>query len=149
VTVLPYSIQASAILFVGSPRPIDVNTSLDPFSLGYTGRWVDATGKTGATVPRDSQRTGCDACLPVTVNGVTTLVPASGWDRKIDLRFSKSVKLQHMQLQGMLDVFNAFNITNATGYGRNVFSKTYLQPSVSTNLFYQPRQIQFGFRVSY
>ena len=146
VTVLPYSIQASAILFVGSPRPIDVNTNLDPFGLGYTGRWLDATG---ATIPRDSERTGCDACLPVPVNGVTTLQATSGWDRKIDFRFAKSVRLQHVQLQGMVDVFNALNITNATGYTRNYFSRTYLQPSVSTNLFYQPRQIQFGFRVSY
>jgi len=46
-------------------------------------------------------------------------------------------------------VFNALNIKSATGYTLNYFSRTYLQPSSSTNLFYQPRQIQFGFRVSY
>jgi hypothetical protein len=131
---------------VGSPRPINVGTNLDPFGLGYTGRWLDATG---ATLPRDSQRTGCDACFPVTINGVTTLQSVSGWDRKVDLRFAKSVKVQHVTLQGMVDVFNALNINNATGYGLNYFSRTYLQPSISTNLFYQPRQIQFGFRVSY
>jgi aryl-alcohol dehydrogenase-like predicted oxidoreductase len=146
VTMLPYSVQASAILFVGSPRPINVASNLDPFGLGYTGRWLDATGR---TVPRDSERTGCDACFPVTINGVTTLESVSGWDRKLDLRFAKSVKVQHLTLQGMVDVFNALNINNATGYTANYFSRTYLQPSISTNLFYQPRQIQFGFRVSY
>jgi hypothetical protein len=36
-----------------------------------------------------------------------------------------------------------------TSYGTNVFSKTYLQPASSTNLFYQPRQVQLGFRISY
>jgi len=54
-----------------------------------------------------------------------------------------------MTLQGMVDIFDALNIRNATGYTTNYFSRTYLQPSTSTNLFYQPRQIQFGFRVSY
>jgi len=148
VGTLPYGVQASAVLFLGSERPIDVNTNLDPFGLGYTGRWLDATG---ATVPRYSQRTGCDDCLPITINGVTTRESFSGWDRKVDLRFTKSVKVRHATLQGMVDVFNALNIGNAiaSGYSRNRFATTYLQPSTSTNLFYQPRQIQFGFRVSY
>jgi hypothetical protein len=146
VTMLPYDVQASAIFFVGSPRPINVGSNLDPFGLGYTGRWLDATGN---TIPRDSERTGCSACFPVTINGVTTLEGVSGWDRKLDLRFAKSVRVQHVTLQGMMDVFNVLNIRNATGYTTNYFSRTYLQPSSSTNLFYQPRQIQFGFRVSY
>ena len=111
---------------------------------------ITADGSTpGTTLPRYSERTGCDACFPVTVNGVVTLESVSGWDRKLDLRFAKSVKVRHMTFQGMMDIFNALNIKNATGYTTNYFSRTYLQPSTSTNLFYQPRQIQFGFRVSY
>jgi len=73
----------------------------------------------------------------------------SGWDRKLDLRLAKSVRVRHLTVQGMVDVFNALNIQNATGYTTNFFSRSYLQPSSSTNLFYQPRQIQFGLRVSY
>ena len=45
VSTLPYGIQASAIYFVGSPRTINVGTNLDPFGLGYNGRWLDATGR--------------------------------------------------------------------------------------------------------
>jgi hypothetical protein len=149
VTELPYRIQASAILFLGSARPINIATNLDPFGLGYSNvRWLDATGR---TIPRDGEVTGCDACFPVTVNGVTTFESASAWDRKIDLRFAKSVKVRHYTLQAMVDVFNLTNIKNtrADSYTTNYFSRTYLQPSQSTNLFYQPRQIQFGFRVSY
>jgi len=146
VAMLPYDVQASAIVFVGSPRPIGVGTNLDPFGLGYTGRWLDATG---ATIPRDSERTGCDACFPVTINGVTTFESVSGWDRKIDFRLAKSVKARHATMQVMMDVFNVTNIKNATGYTTNYFSRTYLQPSSSTSLNYQPRQVQFGFRVSY
>ncbi|PYR28443.1 MAG: hypothetical protein DMF98_02860 [Acidobacteria bacterium] len=127
VSTLPYGIQASAIYFVGSPRTINVGTNLDPFGLGYQGRWLDATGK---TLPRDSERTATD--------------------KKIDIRVSKSVKVPgNVTLQGVLDVFNLFNTKNLTGYTTNYFSRTYLQPSSSTNLFYQPRQVQLGFRITY
>jgi hypothetical protein len=85
----------------------------------------------------------------VTRAGVTTLEPVSGWDRKIDVRVSKSQRVGRATLQGMLDVFNAFNTRNATGYGTNYFGRTYLQPSSATNLNYQPRQVQLGFRISY
>ena len=146
VMMLPYDVQASAIFFVGSPRPINVGSNLDPFGLGYNGRWLDATGK---TIPRNSERSGCAACFPVTINGVTAFESVSGWDRKIDFRFAKTVRARRMTMQVMADFFNVSNIKDATGYTTNVFSRTYLQPSVSTNLFYQPRQIQFGFRVSY
>src|SRR5262249_10573116 len=121
VASLPYSIQASAIYFLGSPRTIGVGTSLDPFNLGYSGRWLEAPSQcpcVGTTVPRNSQRT-------------------IGYDRKLDLRLSKSLKVQQRAtLQGVVDVFNVLNTRNLTGYGTNVFSKTYLQPSSSTNLFY-------------
>src|SRR5436853_6131483 len=56
VAMLPFDVQASAIVFVGSPRPIGVLTNLDPFALGYTGRWLYAPGR---TLPRNSERTGC------------------------------------------------------------------------------------------
>jgi hypothetical protein len=126
MTLLPYDVQFSAIYFAGSPRTINVVTNLDPFSLGYSGRWLDATG---ATLPRNSERTTSDY--------------------KLDLRLSKSVKLQRFSFQGVVDVFNVFNTHNLTGYVTNYFSRTYLQASTSTNLFYQPRQVQIGFRISY
>jgi hypothetical protein len=134
VATLPYDIQVSAIYFVGSPRVIDVGTNLDPFGLGYTGRWLESPSDcpcVGTTVPRNSERT-------------------RGYDKKLDLRLSKSIKVPgHVTLQGVLDAFNVLNTHNLTSYGTNVFSRTYLQPANSTNLFYQPRQIQLGFRITY
>jgi hypothetical protein len=134
VASLPFDIQAAAIYFVGSPRVLNVSTSLDPFGLGYTGRWLESPAQcpcTGATVPRNSQR-------------------SVGNDKKLDLRVSKSIKVQgRVALQGVLDAFNVLNARNVTNYVTNVFSKTYLQPASSTNLFYQPRQVQLGFRISY
>ena len=95
------------------------------------GSSVDACPCTGATIARDSQRT-------------------VGYDKKLDIRLSKSVKVPgHVTVQGVLDVFNLLDTRNLTGYGANPFAKTYLQPSSSTNLFYQPRQVQLGFRISY
>jgi Carboxypeptidase regulatory-like domain/TonB dependent receptor len=128
LVTLPWDVQVSAIYFVGSPRTIPVNTNLDPFRLGYTGRWLDATGR---TLPRNSERTTSDY--------------------KLDLRLSKKVQVGRVAFQGLADVFNVFNTRNndRATYGTNVFSTTYLQPSSSTSLFYQPRQVQLGFRITY
>lgn len=128
LVTLPYDIQFATIFFAGSSRPINVGTSLDPFGLGYTSRWLDATG---AILARNSERTNADF--------------------KIDLRVSKSLTLGRMRVQGIAEVFNLFNRENHDRgtYGTNFFGRTYLQPSTSTDLFYQPRQFQLGFRVSY
>jgi hypothetical protein len=123
---LPYDIQFSTIFFAGSPRTINITTNLDPFGLGYLGRWLDATG---ATIPRNGERTKSDY--------------------KLDFRLAKTLRVRNLRFQGVLDVFNALNTKNYGTYTTNYFSRTYLQPSQSTNLFYQPRQVQLGFRVSY
>src|SRR5207244_11179739 len=60
VVSLPSQVPFAAIVFVGSPRVIAPVTSLDPFGLGYTGRWLESPSQcpcVGSTVPRDSQRT--------------------------------------------------------------------------------------------
>lgn len=127
VTFLPWDFQAAAIFFAGSKRPIEVSTTQDPFRLGYTGRWLDATGR---TIPRNSERTAKN-------------------DYKLDLRVSKSVRVRHVRLQGIVEAFNVLNTKNVTNYNGSVGSLTYLQPGNSTDGFYQPRQFQFGFRVNY
>ncbi len=119
----------SAILFLGSPRPINIGTSLDPFGSG-TGRWLNANGD---VLPKDGART-------------------LYWDKKIDLRFVKNIKIaSRPNLQGMLDIFNVFNTANydPSQYGTQFGSKTYLQPGFSSNLFYQPRMLQVGVRLTY
>ena len=134
LATLPYEIQFAAIYFAGSPRTINVSTTRDPFRLGYNGRWLENPADcpcTGATVPRNSERTPSDY--------------------KLDLRLSKTIRFRSVSVQGIAEVFNVFNTRNfdRTTYVMNVFSQTYLQPATSTNLFYQPRQVQVGFRISY
>jgi hypothetical protein len=126
---LPWDVSMSAILFLGSPRPINIGSSLDPFGSG-TGRWLNANGD---VLPKDGAR-------------------ALYWDKKIDLRFVKNIKIaSRPNLQGMLDIFNVFNTANydPSQYGSQFGSKTYLQPAFSSNLFYQPRMLQVGVRLTY
>ena len=84
--------------------------------------------------------------------GLVSLVPGARGNPGAIQAGSSGSDMAKYQVDGVdvtNQVFNALNIKSATGYTLNYFSRTYLQPSSSTNLFYQPRQIQFGFRVSY
>jgi hypothetical protein len=126
---LPYGVNASVIAFVGSPRPINIATNLDPFGTG-AGRWLNAAGDV------------------LTKNGERSLY----WDKKVDLRFTKNIKLGgRANVQGILDVFNIFNTANynPTAYGATFGTAAYLKPAFSSSLFYQPRMAQLGARVTF
>jgi hypothetical protein len=126
-TQLPWGVQVATIFFAGSKRPINTRTTLDPFGSG-AGRWLDATG---ATVGRNSERTEKN-------------------DYKLDLRLSKFFTTAgRLRLQGIVEAFNVLNTRNLTNYNGIVTASTYLQPASSTDVFYQPRQLQFAFRVTY
>jgi hypothetical protein len=127
IVPLPFDIRMSAIYFLGSERVINVATTLDPFRLGYTGRWLDDAGN---ILPRNSERT-------------------EKWDKKLDIRLSKVLRVNRVSFEGIVDVFNVLNTWNLTNYGTNYYGATYLRPANSTNIFYQPRQVQLGFRVTY
>jgi hypothetical protein len=127
---LPYDVNLSAILFVGSPKPIAIATSFDPFGSG-AGRWKDALGT--AVLPKNGDR-------------------ALYCDKNVDLRLVKSLRvLGRPNVQGMLDIFNVFKTANydPSTYGAQYGTKTYLQPGFSSNLFYQPRMLQVGVHVTY
>ena len=53
-----------------------------------------------------------------------------------------------MSFEGIVDIFNVLNTWNLTNYGTNFYGATYLRPANSTNIFYQPRQVQLGFRIT-
>jgi hypothetical protein len=54
-----------------------------------------------------------------------------------------------VRLQGIVEAFNILNTKNMTNYNGIVTASTYLQPASSTDVFYQPRQLQFAIRVHY
>lgn len=126
-TYLPWNITLSAIAFLGSPKPINIGTSLNPFGTG-TGRWLDTSGN---VLPKNGER-------------------GLYWDRKVDLRVVKNVSMSRgSRVQGVLDIFNIFNTANYGSYGSTYGTSTYLKPAFSSNLFYQPRMLQIGARVQF
>ena len=54
-----------------------------------------------------------------------------------------------VRVQGIVEAFNILNTEEPDQLQRHRHGSTYLQPASSTDVFYQPRQLQFGFRVTY
>ena len=86
--------------------------------------------------------------------------PAAPWPRnsertekndyKLDLRLSKTFTITgRVRVQGIVEAFNVLNTKNLTNYNGIVTASTYLQPASSTDVFYQPRQLQFAVRLLY
>jgi hypothetical protein len=123
---LPWDIQVATIFFAGSKKPLDIQTNRDPFGNGPR-RWLDATG---AVLRKNGERTLKN-------------------DYKLDLRLVKALRLGRAAVQGAVDIFNILNTENWGTYGMTFGTSSYLVPGSSTQLFYQPRQVQFGVRVTY
>jgi hypothetical protein len=123
---LPWQITVSSVFFAGSARPLNITTELNPFRSG-TGRWLNANGD---VLPKNGER----------------MLKS---DFKLDLRLVKAFTFGRVQVMGIVDGFNILNTENWGSYGTTFGSGTYLVPGSSTNLFYQPRQIQFGVRSTF
>jgi hypothetical protein len=126
IAYLPWGLQTSVVFFTGSKKPLNIGTNRDPFRSG-TGRWLDATG---AVLAKNGERELKN-------------------DFKLDLRLTKIVRAGRTNIQGVIDVFNVFNRENWGSYGTTFGTTTYLRPQSTTNLFYQPRQFQFGVRATF
>ena len=108
-TMFPWGFQVSTIFFVGSTRPINTRTTLDPFGSG-TGRWLDATR------PRRIPAAPCRA---------TANAPQKN-DYKLDLRVTKTFNVTNrVRLQGIVEAFNILNTENLTNYNGIVTATTY------------------------
>jgi hypothetical protein len=70
---------------------------------------------------------------------------------KTDLRVTKTVKINRMNLQGIVEVFNVFNRRNydPSAYGNRIGTSTFLQPGSSTTPYFQPRELQLAFRINF
>jgi hypothetical protein len=54
-----------------------------------------------------------------------------------------------VSLDAVAEVFNLFNHENYGSYTLTELNPLYAQPSQNTNVAYQPRRGQFGFRMSF
>ena len=71
-------------------------------------------------------------------------------DYKLDLRATKTFNITNrVRVQPIVEAFNILNTKNLTNYNGIVTASTYLQPASSTDVFYQPRQLQFAVRLLY
>jgi hypothetical protein len=68
---------------------------------------------------------------------------------RVDMRVQKSIALGHRSLSGIVDVFNVFDRANYGSYTLTETSAAYGKPSYNSNLAYQARMVQFGFRLAF
>jgi len=83
-----------------------------------------------------------------------TLVPRNSFDRtnlhRVDMRIQKRFKLNgRVTLDGIAEVFNMFNHANYNAFVINEAAANYRQPQYDSNIAFQPRTMQFGFRTTF
>jgi hypothetical protein len=127
-----YGVQLSGIYFYGSGERFRTNFGSDLRDEGGT---VGIIGS--ARFRRDG-----------------TIIPRTGIVgdpiHRMDMRLQKRLTFGgHRQLDGLLEVFNLFNHANYGSYTINESNANYGQPAANTNLAYQPRMVQLGFRTTF
>ena len=127
-----YGIQVSGLYFYGSGQR---------FATTYGGDVLDTGTTVGSARPR-----------PASAGGGFT--PRNGIVgdaiHRVDLRLQKHVTLGgHAGVDGIVEVFNVFNHANYGSYTTVESNRLYGQPSSNTNVAYQPRMAQLGFRFTY
>ena len=82
-----------------------------------------------------------------------TIVPRNNFVgrpiHRVDTRFTKRFNFGHFRVDLMLEVFNLLDHANFGSYTTVESSASYGQPSANTNVAYQPRMGQIGFRFAF
>jgi hypothetical protein len=83
-----------------------------------------------------------------------SLVPRNDFDRadlhRVDMRLQKRFRLNgRMTLDGIAEVFNAFNHANYNNFVVNEAAANFRSPVYDSNIAFQPRTAQFGFRTTF
>jgi hypothetical protein len=83
-----------------------------------------------------------------------TLIARNSFERtdlhRVDIRLQKRFKLNgRMTLDGIAEVFNMFNHANYNAFVTNEAAANFRQPQYDSNIAFQPRTMQFGFRTTF
>ncbi len=83
-----------------------------------------------------------------------TLIPRNSFDRtdlhRVDLRLQKRFALtSRMTFDGIVEVFNMFNHANYNSFVLSEVAANYRAPVYDSNIAFQPRTAQFGFRTTF
>lgn len=125
---LPYGFQLSGLYFYGSGARFSTVYGADLRGVGVGGE--NRLRPNGTIVPRN--------------NFVGK--PVHRFDMRVQRRFAIRGRLG---VDGMFEVFNLLNHANFGSYTTVEVSAAYGRPSQNTNVAYQPRMAQFGFRFSF
>jgi hypothetical protein len=68
---------------------------------------------------------------------------------RVDMRAQKSFAIGRRSIAGIVDVFNLLDRANYGSYTLTETSAAYTKPSYNSNLAYQARMVQFGFRLAF
>jgi hypothetical protein len=124
---LPYRFQLSGLYFYGSGQRFATSYGAD---LRATGATSGRLRPNGSIVPRN--------------NLVGDPL------HRVDMRVLYQLPLYRARkLDAMLEVFNLFNHANYGAYVTSESSTRYGQPQQNTNVAYQPRMLQLGFRLTF
>ena len=122
-------IQVSGLYFYGSGSRMATKYGSDVRDVGFGLMATQRLRPDGSIIPRNNF-----VGLPL---------------HRVDMRVQKSIALGHRSLSGIVDVFNLFNRANYGSYTLTETSAAYGKPSYNSNLAYQARMVQFGFRLAF
>jgi hypothetical protein len=128
IWLLQHGFQLSGLYFFGSGQRFGTNYGGDLRSVGISG--VGRLRPDGTLVPRN--------------NFVGKPI------HRIDIRAQQSIPLSgRASISGIFEIFNLFNHANYGSYTTVESSSAYGKPSQNSNVAYQPRMVQIGFRVGF
>ena len=126
---LRYGFQVSGLYFFGSGERVSTSYGGDRRNVGVSGE--NRLRPDNTIVPRNDF-----VGKPI---------------HRLDLRLQRRFPLGgRAGIDGMMEVFNLFDHANFGSYATEESSpSTYRRPQQATNVAYQPRMMQFGFRLSF
>jgi hypothetical protein len=139
---LPVGFQLSGLYFFADNGKMTPTSGVDVLGLGASA--------TASIVGTNAGITG--SANRLRANG--TLIPRNSLDRtnlhRVDMRIQKRFKLSNrVTFDGIAEVFNMFNHANYNNFVTNEAAKNYGAPVYDSNIAFQPRTAQFGFRTTF
>lgn len=124
-----YGFQLSGLYFYGSGQRVLTTFGTDPRNTG-TGAGGRLNTVTGEIIPR--------------AGFVGTPI------HRVDMRLQRRFRFAgRFNVDGIVEVFNAFNRANYGSFVTDLSSSAYGQAQFNNNIAFQPRSLQFGFRTAF
>ena len=139
---LPAGFQVSGLYFFADNGKMTPTSGVDVLGLGASAT-ASLVG-TNAGITGSANRLRRDG----------TLIARNSFNRsdlhRVDMRFQKRFRLSNrVTVDGIAEVFNLFNHANYNNFVVNEAARNYGAPIFDSNIAFQPRTMQFGFRTTF